>query len=152
MPVKRVENVPLSQVPNLDRWITGWAKQVATIRVERHLIHCICRSIIVLNWFLASNVKYFDNLICAATCNACAIWMELYRAHSLIMVMKRTYVSLARDIPEFTGGIFRTWSDQSCIRRKHRSIYPVCMCAYCEHKSPILQLEHFEIFIVGTWE
>ena len=63
MPVQTVKNVPLAQIPDLDRRVRAGGEKVATVRVECDLVNGVCCRIIVLNRLLAPDVKDLDDFV-----------------------------------------------------------------------------------------
>jgi hypothetical protein len=88
MTIKSVEDMTLSQVPDLDRWIIWCWKQVPTIRVEGNLVDCFLVSIVMLEKSLAANVPDLNGSIWAATCNTSAIWVESNWVNNVLVVIK----------------------------------------------------------------
>ena len=62
--------------------------------MERNFFDAICCSIIVLNWFLATNIENLDNFVRATTGNAGSIGVEFDRCDSLVMVVECVDVGL----------------------------------------------------------
>lgn len=77
MAIERVEDVALSQVPDLDSRVLGSREQVAAIRVEGNLIHVGGMGIVVLDEPLRSNVPDLNLLVLSTRGDASTVRVEL---------------------------------------------------------------------------
>jgi len=75
--IESVEDVALSQIPDLESRVLGSREQVAAIRVEGNLIHISRMGIVVLDEPLRSNVPDLDLLVLSTRSNASTVWVEL---------------------------------------------------------------------------
>lgn len=73
-----VQNLALSQVPNLQSAIVGCGQQIGPLRMKGDGINEIIMCIIVLKESVRPVVEDFNLLIRAARSNAGTIWMKLY--------------------------------------------------------------------------
>jgi len=148
MAIQRVQDVALSQIPDLDSRVRARAQQKTAIRVESYLVDAIRCSIIVLDRLLASNVENFDDFVGAASRDAGTIRVELDRLHTLVVIVEDADVGLSGYIPHLDSVVFRSGCDQASIGRKLCSVDPVGVRANCEHESSILQLEYLQVLVI----
>lgn len=89
MAVQSVQDVALSQVPNLERRIVAAGQQVSSIRMEVDLIHLSAVGVVVLDQALAPDIPNLDGSVLGAAGQACAIWMELDSVNRRFMIAER---------------------------------------------------------------
>ena len=148
MAVKRVQNVSLAQIPDLDGRISTCRDEIATVGVEGYFVDDVVAGIVVLDWFLASDVEDLDYFVGATRCYAGAIGVELDRAHSLVVVVESVNEALGGHIPHLNLGIFGAGSNEPGVGRKHGCVNPVSMCADGEHEPAINHLEALDILVI----
>ena len=130
MTKQSVEDVALTQIPNLHCAVSRRAEQVATIRVEGDfveggletallltfflLFHEILTSV-VLNESLRANIPNFDGLVVGAGGHTCAIGVEAHTVDSGLVIVKakeHPFLWHVEDVDVLVGG---TRSNQSGV-------------------------------------
>lgn len=56
--------------------------------MERNFFDSISSSIVVLNWFLTTNIKNFNNFVGTSTGDTSTVGVELNRCDSLVMIVE----------------------------------------------------------------
>jgi len=118
MPIQRVKDMPLSQIPNFYSWIITCWKQVSSVWMEVYFVDLITMGIIVLNQSLASDIPNFDGSIRTSTGDTSTIRMESHRVYLLIVINKLIYLLSRSEIPNLYCSVIRTSGKKSCIRRE----------------------------------
>lgn len=152
MAVKCVENVPLSQVPYLDRRVVRCGQEISPVRVESYLVDWVLMSVIVLKKTLAANIPDLDRFVSTAASNAGAIWVESYGIYIAFMIIKAFDKSLLGDVPQFYSAIVWSGTDKPCVWRELTGANPVCMSVNWELELSVIDLEHFECLVIRSWQ
>lgn len=76
MPVERVEDVALAQVPDLQRRVVAAREQVAPVGMEVDFVDFCAVGVVVLDEPLAADVPDLDGAVLASTGDAGAVGME----------------------------------------------------------------------------
>lgn len=118
--------------------------------MEVYLINSVVGAIIVLNGFVAADVENFDYPIGSTTCDAGAIGMKFDRSYSIIMIVESDDRAFRIYVPKLTGCILGACSNKTSVWGEHGRIDPVSVGTYREHKASIVQLEDFDVLVLGA--
>ena len=108
MPIQSIEDMALSEIPDLDGTVVAAGKQISSIRVESNLVYSISVGVIVLKESVGSDVPDLDGLVIGGTCNTGPIRMELHVIHAIRVIRgERVNQSLLREVPKLHTSVIR---------------------------------------------
>ena len=82
---------------------------MGTCLVERYRIYTVVMGIVMLKESMRSAIEYFNLLVSAARCQACAIWMEFNVVyHSCVICEGMDLSSTMLDVPDSYSSIITT--------------------------------------------
>ena len=116
MAVQGVQDVTLTEIPDLDRRVSSCREQEATIRVEVDFFDDVRGCIVVLDGLLTADVEDFDNFVGATASDAGTIWVELDRLHALVVVVEGVDQSLRGYVPHLDSVVFGTRGNKPRVR------------------------------------
>lgn len=105
MPVECVQDVALSQVPNLNCGIVGGGEQVPAVGVEGHRVYGVLVRIVVLKKSLAADIPDLDGSVAATAGNAGTIRVELHRVNNVLVIIEALNEGSLGHVPELAGAI-----------------------------------------------
>lgn len=164
MSIQRVQDVSLTQVPNLDWTILRRADKVATIRVESDTLDSFLvqvaiseiwasflgMSIVVLNAALRTNIPDLDSLIIEGTSNTSTIWVEFDTIDLGWMIREITNVLSCAQFKQLNMFVLGARDNEPGIRGELGRVNPIIVSINIPQELTILQIEALESLIVRT--